>query len=179
MGTFSGRRRHERHERSLHTLTLPLDPIDPKKWRVRFLRYAPLLFWIAVILYLSTDNGSIEETSRFIRPLLHFLFPAAPEETLVIYHGYIRKAAHLTEYAILAGLAYRVFSTTVTRLAYTYLLPIVLVLIVASIDELNQSFISSRTGALADVGLDTLGGILGVSLVWLSRLVSNRAATKK
>ena len=64
--------------------------------RALLLQYAPVVFWIAVIFFLSSDQGSMSQTSRFIRPLLEFLFPAAPEETLLIYHGYIRKAAHFT-----------------------------------------------------------------------------------
>ncbi len=65
----------------------------------------PLVIWMAVILGLGFGEASMSETSRFIRPLLIFLFPNAPEATIAVYHGLIRKSAHVTEYAILAFLS--------------------------------------------------------------------------
>ncbi len=128
------------------------------------MRYAPLFLWIGVIFYLSSNSGSMEETSRFIGPLLHYLFPATPEEILQIYHGYIRKAAHLTEYAILAFLAFRVFSSSSIA---KYILPIVLVAAIAMMDEFNQSFEASRTSSGWDVLLDIAGGAAMILILWL------------
>ena len=89
----------------------------------------------------------MSNTSRFIRPLLEFLFPAAPEVTLHIYHGYIRKAAHFTEYAILAFLAVRALTAYARLHKWRYSLALLLVVAVAAIDEFNQSFEISRTGS--------------------------------
>src|SRR5687767_8128567 len=80
--------------------------------REQLMLYAPLLIWIAVIFFFSSSQGSMSHTSRIIRPLLEFLLPGAPEETLQFYHGIIRKLAHFSEYAILALLACRAFSRT-------------------------------------------------------------------
>ena len=66
--------------------------------------YAPIVLCVCVIFYLSSPSGSMAETSRIIGPLLKFLVPSISDETLQDVHGYIRKAAHLTEYAILAFL---------------------------------------------------------------------------
>jgi len=140
------------------------------KWRGRIIRYAPILLWIGVIFFLSSDQGSSTQTSRFIRPLLKFLFPSAPEETLQIYHGFVRKGAHVTEYAILALLAARVFSKSSIAALYNhrYLFPILLVALVACLDELNQSFGASRTGSGWDILLDISGG---VAMILLLRLI--------
>src|SRR3954469_1709353 len=78
-----------------------------QKRRERVIRYAPLLIWIAVIFFLSSNRGSMEETSLFIGPLLHFLFPNSPEAVLAVYHGYIRKFAHFAVYFVLGVLAVR------------------------------------------------------------------------
>ncbi|MFL6468716.1 MAG: VanZ family protein, partial [Pyrinomonadaceae bacterium] len=102
---------------------------------------------------------SMNETSRFIRPLLEFLFPAASPETLTAVHGIIRKFAHLAEYAVLGFLAFRVFAGFI-RFRYTS--AIALVLMVAAADEINQSFDPSRTSSIVDVGIDLLGGIMAV-----------------
>jgi VanZ family protein len=143
-----------------------VNEIDSHQRRGRLVRYAPLLLWTGVILYLSSDDGSMEQTSRFIGPLLHFLFPSAPDELINTYHAYIRKAAHLTEYAILALFAFCAFPGTGTR-PRKYLCSILFVLAIAAVDELNQSFSASRTGAGADVLLDLSGGILAMALTWV------------
>lgn len=145
-------------------------------WRGRILRYAPLILWIGVIAFMSSGQASMSETSRFIRPLLQFLFPNYPEETLQIYHGYIRKMAHLTEYAILAFWAARVFWHSSRPLLQQnwFIFSIGLVALVATVDETNQSFNSARTGSLYDVLIDCCGG-----LIMLIFLVAFRYLIKK
>lgn len=103
----------------------------------------------------------MSNTSRFVRPLLEFLFPNASEATLIIYHGYIRKFAHFAEYAILAFFASRTFwlSSKGFFERYWYLFAFIVVLSVASIDEINQSFNPARTGSVYDVLLDCFGGL--------------------
>lgn len=113
----------------------------------------------------------MSQTSRFIRPALEFLFPSAPEQTLLIYHGYIRKAAHFTEYAVLAFLAVRALSipATVRFHKWRFILPLLLVVGVAAIDEFHQSFEASRTGSILDVMLDISGGVVMIVLLRLMR----------
>ena len=135
---------------------------NQNKWRGRVLRYAPLIVWTGVVLFASTGSASMSETSRFVRPLLNFLFPNTPEEILTIYHGYIRKLAHLTEYAILGFFAARAFAnSSVNSLRnYWFVLAFIVVLIVACADEFNQSFNAARTGSIYDVLLDCTGGAM-------------------
>ena len=111
------------------------------------------------------------ETSRFIRPLLHFLFPSAPEEILQTYHGYIRKLAHLTEYAILAFFAARAFVNSSKNLLrnYWFIFAFLVVFAVACIDEFNQSFNAARTGSPYDVALDCAGGVLMILIFGLAK----------
>lgn len=124
-----------------------------------------------MVFFLSTGQGAASETSRIIRPILEFLFPLATEETLRTYHGYIRKAAHFAEYAVMAFLAARAFSlSSVARLRTRPLLwAFVLVLLVAAADELNQSFLASRTGSFWDVLLDAAGGAAMIAVIWMIR----------
>jgi VanZ family protein len=137
------------------------------KWRGRIIAFAPLFVWIGVIFYLSSGQGSMDETSRFIRPLLRFLFPQAGEDTLTVYHGYIRKAAHFTEYAVLAFMAYRAVILTKPLSVWKFLLPLVLVVVVASVDEFNQSFEATRTSSFWDVLLDIAGGAFMTAVLWV------------
>lgn len=110
----------------------------------------------------------MSETSRFIRPLLLFLFPNAPEETLAIYHGYIRKFAHFAEYAVLAFFAFRAFSSSSNKFLqkYRFFVSLILVFSIALLDEFNQSFLTSRTSSFRDVLLDTFGGLTILTLLY-------------
>lgn len=111
----------------------------------------------------------MSETSRIIGPLLQFFFPEMPVETRQIIHGFVRKLAHFTEYAILAFLAMRALSMSATGFLqrWRYVLAFVFVALVASIDEFNQSFEASRTGAVGDVLLDISGGASMIVFLWL------------
>lgn len=126
--------------------------------------YAPLFVWIGVIFFLSSSNGSMTETSRFIRPILEFLFPAASEQTLLNYHFYIRKLAHFTEYAVLGCIAVRAFLhwSSPSRTKFAFAISLLLVALVAIADEFNQSFNSLRTSSASDVLLDCLGGVSAI-----------------
>jgi VanZ family protein len=138
-------------------------------WRGRFIRYAPVFLWIAVIFYLSSDSGSLSQTSRFIRPIVLFFFPDISEASLQIVHGVIRKCAHVFEYGVLALLILRAMWTShfETLRRFKYVIPVVFVVVIASIDEYNQSLSTTRSGTIQDVLLDTAGGIFAVTIVWL------------
>ncbi len=141
-------------------------------WRERFIAYAPLILWIGVVFAMSSKQASMSQTSIFIRPLLEFLFPNSPEETLKIYHNYIRKLAHLTEYGILAFWASRAFSNSAKSFLQKnwFAVSLGLVALIATLDEINQSFLASRTGSLIDVLLDCIGGLLMLMLILLYKL---------
>lgn len=142
-----------------------------QKWRGRIIRYAPLILWVAVIFTASSTAGAMSNTSRIIRPLLEWLFPDASALTLDIYHGYIRKLAHFTEYAVLAFLASRAFwnsSQTILQ-KFWVLWAFLLVVLVASVDEYSQSFNVLRTGSIYDVLIDASGGLIMILLLVLYR----------
>jgi VanZ family protein len=126
----------------------------------RWWRFVPLIVWICVILYSSTGNASMAKTSRFLRPLLEMLFSS--EETIYWVNVIIRKIAHLTYYALLGGLA--TFAFVGSPLDWLrknwFWASFALVLVIATIDEINQSFDPSRIGSVTDVLLDCVGGLV-------------------
>jgi VanZ family protein len=126
--------------------------------REQFYLFAPLFFWTIIIFIASSNLGSMSNTSRIIRPILEFLFPAADENTLQIIHAYVRKTAHLTFYFILGFLAARAFCLSGIFKKYGLLTAFALVVVIAALDEWNQSFLASRTSSVYDVGLDAIGG---------------------
>jgi len=144
-------------------------PGQSSSWRGRILRYAPLIFWIGVIFFLSSSLGAASNTSRIIRPLLIWLFPDITEPSLQIAHFWVRKTAHFTAYGMLGLLSVRAFrrSSHAILKNWRFLFSLLLVALVAAADETNQSFLNSRTGALQDVLLDISGGLTVILLFYL------------
>lgn len=109
----------------------------------------------------------MKQTSLIIGPLLEFLFPWASPETFLLLHSLIRKAAHFVEYAILGFLAVRALrpSSGVVN-DYRFALTVLIVAVVASIDEFSQSFLASRTSSSWDVLLDITGGVFAIAVCY-------------
>jgi VanZ family protein len=130
----------------------------------RIWRYAPLIIWMAFITSASSNQFSSENTSRVIGPLLLWLLPNISEESLRIAHLIVRKAAHITEYAILGALAARAFTgSSRPFLRQRWLLAgLILVAVCSLLDEYHQRFIPSRTGSIYDSVLDVVGGLIGL-----------------
>lgn len=145
------------------------------KRRERFFRYAPLVLWIGVIFFLSSGQGATTQTSRFIRPLLEFLFPNAAEETITIFHAFIRKTAHFSEYGALGFFASRAFwSSSIELLGkFWQVAAFVVIALTAAIDEYNQSFNPARTGSIYDVLIDLSGGL--TIIIFLSFLKKTKS----
>lgn len=137
-------------------------------------RYVPLILWIGVIFFMSSGEASMSQTSRFIRPILEFLFPNAPEATIELYHAFIRKCAHFIEYGVLAVLAAVTFliSSKIYLQRYWYAAAVGLALLVASLDEFNQSFEPSRTASVWDVVLDLSGAVTAAAVVYGARSIA-------
>jgi len=126
------------------------------------------MIWLAFIFIGSTDLMSAEHTSRIIGPLLHWLFPTISPFTVLRVQFFMRKLAHVSEYAILAVLLYRAFVHTALkgRRALSAGLVLLLCAAYAATDEFHQSFVPSRTASLRDVMIDICGAMLAVILYW-------------
>ena len=123
---------------------------------------------MAIIFAGSTDLMSAEHTSRIIVPLLGWFFPTMSPLTVARVEFFLRKAAHVSEYAVLAVLLYRAFVHTVFRARRALSAGVVLLSCVAyaASDEFHQSFVPSRTASLRDVMIDVFGATLAVLLYW-------------
>ena len=132
---------------------------------------------MALIFVGSTDTLSASNTSRIIRPLLLWLNPDLSEATLLRAHFAVRKAAHFTEYAVLALLAARAFfSSSKARLRELWhASALALVVSYALLDEYHQSFVPARTGSPYDSLIDSAGGAFALAVVALWRSRRRRA----
>ena len=132
----------------------------------RFFKYwLPLLVWVCVIFFGSTDVLSAEHTSRFMVPFLLWLKPGMAPDRILFILVVMRKSAHLSEYAILALLLWRALRSNPTlRLKTPMLLGAALLAcsVFAASDEFHQSFVKSRTPSVRDVMLDVMGAVFGL-----------------
>lgn len=133
----------------------------PSSTGQRLWRYGPLLIWLVFIFLASTGEFSAANTSRLVRPLLLWLFPNLSEDRLAAAHFLTRKAAHFTEYAVLALLARRAFisSSQAFIQRYWFQLGFLLVIVYALLDEFHQSFVATRTASIYDSAIDIAGGL--------------------
>ena len=132
----------------------------------RISRYLPLILWLILISFASTDGFSAMNTSRIIGPVLLWLFPNTTPATLAVIHFSVRKAAHFGEYAVLGLLAARAFSKSSHLLLqhHWFLAALSLIVVYALLDEYHQSFVPSRTGSVYDSLIDSLGGLAALIL---------------
>lgn len=145
---------------------------NSQRWSLA-VAWAPFVIWAAVIFFLSSPSGSMEQTSRFIGPLVRFFFPDIAADTMLTIHKAVRKCAHFTEYFILAIFAVRAISKTFdARPRRSAVAAVLLIAAIASLDEINQSFEPMRTAAFTDVLIDIFGGICGAVFTVLASRIS-------
>lgn len=138
----------------------------------RLWRYAPLAVWLAAIFFASTNELSGSNTTLVIEPVLRWFFPHITSQSINTVHLLVRKAAHFTEYAILALLAVRAFSTSSHGWLRNrwFVAALGVITLYALSDEYHQSFVPSRTASIYDSLVDIAGGltVLLVIALWKS-----------
>jgi VanZ family protein len=135
---------------------------------------------MSLIFLASGDLMSAEHTSRFIGPFLLWFVPDISVGTLAEIHFCIRKAAHVTEYAILALLVSRaVFRETNPNWARsTLFVGVGIACVLAAVgDEFRQSFVESRGASPWDVMIDSAGAVFG--LLIYSRFAAGKSGRAK
>lgn len=105
---------------------------------------------------------SAENTGSILHPLLAWLGLGPAHADLL--HFALRKAGHVFEYGILAALWRHAFVRRgVARSSVAGALALGISVACAVVDEAHQSILTTRTGAVGDVVLDSLGGLSAVA----------------
>jgi hypothetical protein len=130
---------------------------------------------MAVISGFSRDGFASSETSRYLRPLLEWLFPAASIEAVELMHAAVRKAMHIAEFAVLGSLWYRSLAWGQRGWGVRPAVGALgLAVLCAGLDEAHQIFVPERGPSVFDVGWDGLGALLGIVG---TRVLGNRASS--
>lgn len=140
----------------------------------RWQAWIPVVLWMTVIYIGSTDLLASRHTSRIIGPVLRFFFPEITDDAIRGVQVVVRKAGHVTEYAILALLLLRALAPGVSSdvrdqgpLRVSLVRAWLLATAYAGTDEFHQSFVSTRHGSVRDVVIDSMGAALAlVCVAW-------------
>lgn len=149
---------------------------DSKK---RFLYLIPVVIWMIFIFYMSgktgqESSGQSGKISLFITNLLEKVRQDSPQEMQNlqdILELVIRKAAHMTEYAILFLLSYLAMvkiSMSQSRF-YNRSIAVLISLLYACSDEMHQLLVPGRSGRMIDVGIDMAGVLIVLICMILSK----------
>ena len=145
--------------------------------------WTPALIGVAVIAAESQPLFSAANTSSWLRPIWEHLFGHISTRAWEAFHHHLRKTGHFTGYGTLCVLFLRGWLLTFARNAalrtrtwrwLSWICAVASTFLVASGDELHQSFLPSRTGLFSDVIIDTCGGITITGLVLLVSLCLRR-----
>lgn len=98
---------------------------------------------------------------------------AQMEQKVQQYHHYVRKAAHMTEYCILAITIATPLHVYGLRGITLILVSGIICLLFAAGDEYHQSFVAARVPSGKDVLIDSTGALMGIFLTllfsWIAR----------
>jgi VanZ family protein len=136
------------------------------RFRRKLQYWFPVFLWIGFIFWMSTGMFSAQNTYLFFEPLLRFFVSSVSQKEIILFHIILRKCAHVTEYFISGLLLFRAIRNDSDKRrewlwAFSSLLVVVLI---AASDEFHQSFVSTRTASILDVGIDVLGGFIAQCL---------------
>jgi len=140
---------------------------DSRVTKGRLSRYGPVIVWVLLIFVGSGNVLSAEHTSILL-PLVKWMLPSASAEFLASFHFLLRKAGHLTEYAILAMLGARAFRYSTHQFIKSHWFAFSLLMAVAYslTDEFHQSFVPSRTASIYDCMIDSAGALIALIIIW-------------
>lgn len=137
-----------------------------------FRLFLPALIWMGIIFLFShqpkDESIKYSQLAIWLLELLHIDLNdwTMGNATLVI-----RKAAHITEYAILCALLWRPIQTIFTQ--NTAFICLAISVLYACSDEFHQTFVEGRVGCVADVGVDSVGVLLVLLFFYLRKKRSN------
>ena len=135
----------------------------------RFIFITITLIWTAVIFSFSLQSGEVsgDLSGSVLEALLGFFMPGVLEspEKLELFHLILRKCAHFTEFMILGVLSS--IALKYMQIGYKSIIGLGYCVLIASLDETLQLFVSGRAGRVQDVLIDSAGALAGIVIVFI------------
>lgn len=159
-----------------------------RKKALSILIYLITIGWMIIIFVFSRQNGaeSSSLSAKFVELPKRIFYPdfdtySKVEQTAIIRRlsMFIRKGAHMSEYAILCLFMF-LSVRTITQRFEPYLIAPAFCLLYAISDEVHQGFVSGRNMAFTDVLIDFSGALLMLLLIgFVEILLKRRNKVKK
>ncbi len=135
----------------------------------RFIFITITLIWTAVIFSFSLQSGEVsgDLSGSVLEAILGFFMPGVLEspEKLELFHLILRKCAHFTEFMILGVLSS--IALKYMKAGYKGIIGLGYCVLIASLDETLQLFVSGRAGRVRDVLIDSAGALVGIVVVFV------------
>lgn len=148
-----------------------------------------LLVWMYMIFRFSAQpaveseqvSGSVSyRVVEVYCEMFHKELPQSRMDALAEAIEYpVRKAAHMTEYAVMGILAFAFLAGYMQKKKKTYFAALLIVAFYAASDEIHQLFVPGRSGQFSDVCIDTLGALLGLFVFFLLQKVWEKIAKRR
>ncbi len=164
-----------------------------KQRTLKLIRILTLAWMIMIFLFSAQEGDDSTQTSHrvglFLGRILVSDFDRMSETEQLEWAEKIdlpvRKAGHATEYAVLAVLFFFALTGESDEIAERlrksgakpmrdsrYLWSFLLTAVYAGTDEFHQLFVKGRAGSIIDVGIDSLGALAGLLILWGIRSLS-------
>lgn len=129
----------------------------------------PVLLALAVIATESTKYFGADQTSGPLRAVYEALFGPVANAAWTEIHHYIRKTGHFIGYGIVGLTLLRAWWLTLPGFSFyrNALLALLGTALIASSDEIHQTFLPNRTGMASDVLIDCMGALTQLLLVYV------------
>jgi VanZ family protein len=127
--------------------------------------WLPLLVWLVIIFFFSTDAFAADKTAGLIYAALRLIAPGLSQPDLQFWHMVIRKCGHISEYFILAIFTHRTLRQDQPDLTRIKLRTLCFAVLAAAFDEYHQSLTLFRTASPIDVSYDCLGAVWALWLI--------------
>lgn len=145
--------------------------------------------WMAVIFYFSSqpavESDQVSGSASYLIVSTAdqiFHLGQTPDELLkkAMRINYpIRKAAHMTEYAIMGLLSFAFYHNMGVEGKRRYAAAFLTTAAYAATDEFHQLFVPGRSGMISDVCIDTAGAALGLALLFVISICIQGLIRKK
>ncbi|MEG1312186.1 MAG: VanZ family protein [Romboutsia sp.] len=135
-----------------------------------------VILWMSVIFYFSNQPAivstsqsdkviqaldKVSEDNNILGNILEKLYELKGANFI------IRKAAHMISYLILAVLSFIMVYCNIVNISLSIKYGFLISLLYAIFDEIHQVFIPGRAGMIQDVLIDSVGIVIGLSIIFI------------
>ena len=145
----------------------------------RRIMFLLILIWLGVIYWFSSRTAvqSGQSSAPITNAIMNIFRQDSANASLFLkIEFFVRKSAHLFLFVVLGFLSTIYFSHFEINKKLVYLFSVLLCLASGMFDEIHQLFVVGRACRVFDMFVDTLGGIIGTTIVVIFLYIKTKKA---